>query len=100
MRLTGRSSFYQVNPDTTAVRHLHVLSGQLLMLKRTLSPLQGMLVSLRHDDERRSAVARNLRRAGATGTPVTEAGYISAEAKQYLADVNGQSSFLVPVHML
>lgn len=81
-----------VNPDTTAVRHLHVMSGQLLMLKRTLTPLQGMIQSLRHDDERRSAVAKNLRRAGSSGTVVTDEGFISPEAKQYLADVNGSST--------
>ena len=64
------------------------MSGQLLMHKRTLTPLQSMIISLRHDDERRSSVAKNLRRAGAAGTPVTDEGFISPEAKQYLADVN------------
>lgn len=87
----------KVNPDTTAVRHLHVLSGQLLMLKRTLTPLQGSLLSLRHDDEKRTSVARrtasgNATPEGADTSRYPHPGFISPEAKLYLADVNGQSN--------
>ncbi|CDZ98009.1 Mg2 transporter protein, CorA-like/Zinc transport protein ZntB [Phaffia rhodozyma] len=75
-----------VNPDITAVRHLHVLSGQLLMLKRTLAPLQNLIVSLRQDDRERTRVARLVGGYGNESSRV--AGYISREANIYLADVN------------
>lgn len=61
------------------------------MLKRQMSPLQGVILSLRHDDDARSSVAKTgskltSGRASAAAL-VPRSGFVSPEAKIYLADV-------------
>ena len=87
-----------VDPDVTSVRHLHVLSGQLLMLKRAMTPLQALIHSLCHDDDVRGTLAR-LGSVPHPDAPLSvHKGFLSPEAKLYLADVQdhiGQSPLIV-----
>lgn len=53
--LTVLESKVLSNPGMDTIRHLHVLSAQLLLLKSTLSPLQSLIRNLRYNDELKSA---------------------------------------------
>lgn len=98
-----------VNPEMETVRHLHIISSQLIRLKRTLAPLSKVLYTLRDQDSQRALAsmfyaARPLpphmaAATAATGsmTPPTlpppgdlapsSSGYVSSTTKVYLSDV-------------
>ncbi|GAA5911884.1 hypothetical protein JCM6882_005230 [Rhodosporidiobolus microsporus] len=102
--LTGLESKVLSRADMEDVRHLHILSSQLLLLKSTLTPLQLLLQSLRAQDDAKAAAAFRLdpstrpsspavgvegvSRGGAGGaaTPHRK-GFVSPEARVYLGDV-------------
>jgi len=46
-----------VNAEMETVRHLHVISSQLIRLKRTWAPLQRVLYTLRDQDSQRAAAS-------------------------------------------
>lgn len=56
-QLTNLESRVLSRPDMDDVRHLHILSSQLLLLKSTLTPLQLLLQALRSQDDAKAAAA-------------------------------------------
>ncbi|ORY55737.1 hypothetical protein BCR35DRAFT_355708 [Leucosporidium creatinivorum] len=82
-QLTTLESHVLSRPSMSDVRHLHILSSQLLMLKSTFTPFQFLLQALRTQDDAKAAAAAK---------PSPEAngkrlGFVSHEAKVYLGDV-------------
>ncbi|BGP17098.1 hypothetical protein JCM10213v2_005109 [Rhodosporidiobolus nylandii] len=108
-QLTMLESKVLSRADMEDVRHLHILSSQLLLLKSTLTPLQLLLQSLRAHDDAKAAAAFRLDQSstrpsspavghsgsgsasGGGGTPHSQhpqrKGFVSQEAKIYLGDV-------------
>ncbi|EGG10500.1 uncharacterized protein MELLADRAFT_76846 [Melampsora larici-populina 98AG31] len=99
-RLTSLEAAVLVNPKLDTVRHLHVLSGELLLLKRTLTPLSSLVHRIRnHDpsDERITGRSKPVRGSSASNlddpTFITNSsssnstGFISPQARVYLSDV-------------
>ncbi|GAA6034503.1 hypothetical protein JCM8097_005361 [Rhodosporidiobolus ruineniae] len=103
--LTTLESRVLSRADMEDVRHLHILSSQLLLLKSTLTPLQLLLNSLRAQDDAKAAAAFRLtgdsttrpnspaigtgaggKGEGGVATPQRK-GFVSPEAKIYLGDV-------------
>ena len=76
---------------------VHVLSGQLLLLKRALTPLSSLLVALQHHDEERALMAMkatsDTKRLSTATQKILNSmnddvpGFLSKEARQYLSDV-------------
>ena len=46
-----------MQPTTEFTRELHIIQGELMLLKRTLAPLQTMIYALRDHDESRSGIS-------------------------------------------
>ncbi|GAA5853031.1 hypothetical protein JCM8547_004778 [Rhodosporidiobolus lusitaniae] len=107
-QLTRLESKVLSRADMEDVRHLHILSSQLLLLKSTLTPLQLLLQSLRAQDDAKAAAAFRLDPATRPNSPSMNAhggggsrekdsgggisggqrkGFVSHEAKIYLGDV-------------
>ncbi|KAM0748844.1 hypothetical protein T439DRAFT_327347 [Meredithblackwellia eburnea MCA 4105] len=82
--ITRLESRVLARPDMSDVRHLHILSAQLLLLKSTLSPLQHLLTSLRIQDDAKSAAACRISVDTVTKKSL---GFVSYDAKIYLEDV-------------
>ncbi|BGP71251.1 hypothetical protein NBRC10513v2_004619 [Rhodotorula toruloides] len=55
--LTMLESRVLARPDMDDVRHLHILSSQLLLLKSTFTPLQLLLQAIRSQDDAKAAAA-------------------------------------------
>ncbi|KAG6909489.1 hypothetical protein DXG01_017211 [Tephrocybe rancida] len=80
-----------LSPGLDTIRSLHILSGDLIMHKRTLDPIKVMLYSLRHHDlDRCVALAKHAQAeaglatlSSAPGTPNVQ-GYLTYTAKLYL----------------
>ncbi|BGP49160.1 hypothetical protein JCM10450v2_005043 [Rhodotorula kratochvilovae] len=99
-QLTTLESRVLTRPDMDDVRHLHILSSQLLLLKSTLTPLQLLLQSLRSQDDAKAAAAARIDPspaptragsptpgAGEEGRRVARRGFVSHAARLYLSDV-------------
>ncbi|GAA5936300.1 hypothetical protein JCM3775_006457 [Rhodotorula graminis] len=98
-QLTTLESRVLSRPDMDDVRHLHILSSQLILLKSTLTPLQLLLQALRSQDDAKAAAAAKIdpspaptRSASPTGerannVRVQRRGFVSHEARLYLSDV-------------
>ncbi|KAG0140874.1 hypothetical protein CROQUDRAFT_664583 [Cronartium quercuum f. sp. fusiforme G11] len=101
-RLTSLEAAVLVNPKLDTVRHLHVLSGELLLLKRTLTPLSSLVHGIRnHDpsDEKLASRMNTLRSSSACAFDLwddsqsmmsnqpTPVGFVSPQARVYLSDV-------------
>ncbi|KAG6865230.1 hypothetical protein C0991_004288 [Blastosporella zonata] len=71
-----------LKPGLDTLRSLHILSGDLIMHKRTLDPIKAMIHGLRHHDQDRCAVLAINRAQAASGASVK--GYLSDETKLYL----------------
>lgn len=56
-QLTTLESHVLSNPSMSDVRHLHILSSQLLMLKSSITPFQYLLHALRSQDDMKAAAA-------------------------------------------
>lgn len=72
------------------------------MLKRQMTPLQGLILSLRNDDDARSSVAKKGSTLHARADDDRK-GYLSQEARIYLTDIQdhiGESSVLLAKGML
>jgi len=66
------------------VRSLHILSGDLILHKRTLGPVKSLIYSLWHYDVDRTAACLDV----PTSEHEKVVGYMSHKAKIYLADVH------------
>ncbi|TNY18471.1 hypothetical protein DMC30DRAFT_418810 [Rhodotorula diobovata] len=93
-QLTTLESRVLTRPDMDDVRHLHILSSQLILLKSTLTPLQLLLQSLRSQDDAKAAAAAKIdpspaptRSASPERTATLRRGFVSHEARLYLSDV-------------
>ncbi|KAJ7273360.1 hypothetical protein C8J57DRAFT_1317642 [Mycena rebaudengoi] len=103
-----------IKPGMSTVRRLHILSGDLIMHKRTLEPIKSMLYGLRrYDHDRYAAIAvgrdvppnkkqleldRHDKDAGlgvGVGANPSAEGYMSYKAKIYLADVYDHMDFVL-----
>ncbi|KAG0657505.1 hypothetical protein C6P46_006474 [Rhodotorula mucilaginosa] len=67
-QLTNLESRVLSRPDMDDVRHLHILSSQLLLLKSTLTPLQLLLQALRSQDDAKAAAAFRIENHAPMGT--------------------------------
>ncbi|KAM0789443.1 hypothetical protein ACM66B_000266 [Microbotryomycetes sp. NB124-2] len=85
--LTKLEAHVLSRPTMTDVRHLHVLSSQLLMLKSTIQPFQFVLQALRNQDEAKALATGSSRSDGEGQQPHKRVGFVSQEAKVYLGDV-------------
>ncbi|KAG8881955.1 hypothetical protein FRB98_004051 [Tulasnella sp. 332] len=82
-----------LRPDMDSVKLLHVLSAEITLHKRSLKPLQSMVYGLRrYDLDRAVALAVSADpNANATNTK----GYMSHQAKVYLADVHDHLEYVI-----
>jgi len=80
-----------LKPKMTTVRHLHVMSGDLVLHKRTLGPIKTLVYGLRRYDLDRCAALID------TSSPVKGKveGYMSPKAIIYLADVIDHMEFVL-----
>jgi len=79
-----------LKPNMKTVRGLHILSGDLTLHKRTLGPLSQLIYGLRrYDLDRCKALA------GSAGRDGEVAGYLSHQAKVYLADVHDHVEYIM-----
>ncbi|GEM08042.1 recQ family helicase MusN [Rhodotorula toruloides] len=112
--LTMLESRVLARPDLGDVRHLHILSSQLLLLKSTFTPLQLLLQAIRSQDDAKAAAAFRIealagpsatanqgpgeekdgegekgreREKERVGERAARKGFVSHEAKVYLGDV-------------
>ncbi|KAG9033022.1 hypothetical protein FRB95_000684 [Tulasnella sp. JGI-2019a] len=81
-----------LRPDMDSVKLLHILSAEITLHKRSLKPLQSLVYGLRrYDLDRAVALAVSADpNANATNTK----GYISHQAKVYLADVHDHLEYV------
>ncbi|KAJ7043311.1 magnesium transporter [Mycena alexandri] len=106
-----------MKPGMSTVRSLHILSGDLIMHKRTLEPIKSMLYGLRRYDQDRCAamgfgndIPSNRRQVetdrhgsdaglgvgvGAGWHNQHQEGYMSSKSKIYLADVYDHMDFIL-----
>ncbi|KAH8919530.1 hypothetical protein BT69DRAFT_1284743 [Atractiella rhizophila] len=82
-----------VKPEASTVRHLHVLSAELLLLKRTMSPVAALVHKLQNHlmhDAVTFQTVRDRKKDKETSSDTilkTKAGFISRETEVYLTDV-------------
>ncbi|KAF8273845.1 hypothetical protein EI94DRAFT_1563103 [Lactarius quietus] len=74
-----------IKSKVPTVRSLHILSGDLILHKRTLEPIKALVFSLRRYDVDRTAACLDL---SSTTEDQKVVGYMSHKAKIYLADVH------------
>ncbi|KZP10118.1 hypothetical protein FIBSPDRAFT_872974 [Athelia psychrophila] len=73
-----------LHPKMKTIRYLHILSGDLILHKRTLEPIKTVIYGLRRYDLDRCAALVDTTN---TNEPAKVQGYMSHKAKIYLADV-------------
>ncbi|GAA96992.1 uncharacterized protein L969DRAFT_54222 [Mixia osmundae IAM 14324] len=84
-----------IRAETDSVKHLFVLSNQILTLKRTLTPIHSLIRALQRDDESRAAAVlpesahreRDQALRDGRGHELPRIGYVSPRARLYLGDV-------------
>jgi len=82
-----------LKPGVRTVRDLHILSGDLILHKRTLEPIKTLIYSLRrYDLDRCAALVDTSIPANAN---VQVAGYMSHKSKIYLADVYDHTVYIL-----
>ncbi|KAG8846753.1 hypothetical protein FRB96_001778 [Tulasnella sp. 330] len=82
-----------INPKVSTVRSLHIASGDITMLKRTLSPLKTLIYGLRRYDLDRCIAVANPNKPGYD--PKKVEGYLSHKSKIYLADVLDHMDYIL-----
>ncbi|KZW00478.1 hypothetical protein EXIGLDRAFT_830641 [Exidia glandulosa HHB12029] len=87
-QLTKLEASILIKPQMTAVRSLHILSGDLAMRKRSLEPIKSLVFGLRRYDLDRSAALTE----DPKEPPV---GFMSHKAKIYLADVLDHMDYIL-----
>ncbi|KZO94114.1 hypothetical protein CALVIDRAFT_600322 [Calocera viscosa TUFC12733] len=81
-----------INPSMESVRQLHIISGDLTLHKRTLTPLSTLVYTLRRYDLDRAVAATP---GAQDGKDVQVTGYCSHQCKVYLADVYDHMDYIL-----
>ncbi|KAG6900273.1 hypothetical protein C0993_000461 [Termitomyces sp. T159_Od127] len=86
-----------LKPGLDTLRSLHILSGDLIMHKRTLDPIKVLIHGLRHYDLDRCTALVGYSEVDAISGVSKEKvqGYLSYQAKLYLSDVNDHIEFVL-----
>ncbi|KAF9564956.1 magnesium transporter [Agrocybe pediades] len=79
--------------DVSTVRDLHILSGDLILHKRTLDPIKTLIYSLRRYDVDRCAAL--IDSSDPANADVKVVGFMSHKAKIYLADVYDHMDYIL-----
>ncbi|KAJ7671546.1 magnesium transporter [Mycena polygramma] len=82
-----------LKPRITTVRNLHILSGDLILHKRTLEPIRTVIYGLRRYDDDRAAALVDTTAAENEGVKVR--GFMSHKSKIYLADVFDHMEYIL-----
>jgi len=82
-----------LKPKMITVRNLHILSGDLILHKRTLQPIKTMIYGLRRYDEDRCAALVDTSDPADAGVKVR--GFMSHKSKIYLADVYDHIDYIL-----
>ncbi|KAF7337761.1 hypothetical protein MSAN_02249900 [Mycena sanguinolenta] len=81
-----------LKPKPTTVRKLHIVSGDLVLHKRTLEPIKTLVYGLRRYDTDRCAALVDESDEANTGPIV---GFMSHKSKIYLADVYDHTEYIL-----
>ncbi|KZO94116.1 hypothetical protein CALVIDRAFT_484921 [Calocera viscosa TUFC12733] len=81
-----------IKPSMKTVRALHIMSGDLTLHKRTLTPLSTMIYALRRYDLDRAVAATP---EAQDGKDVKVTGFCSHQCKVYLADVYDHMEYIL-----
>ncbi|KZT56113.1 hypothetical protein CALCODRAFT_497809 [Calocera cornea HHB12733] len=81
-----------IKPGMKTVRQLHIMSGDLTLHKRTLTPLSTMIYALRRYDLDRAVAATP---EAQDGRDVKVTGFCSHQCKVYLADVYDHMEYIL-----
>ncbi|TDL15301.1 hypothetical protein BD410DRAFT_902654 [Rickenella mellea] len=84
-----------VRPSMKMVRHLHILSGDIALHKRTLDPIKTLVYGLRRYDVDRCAALVNSASGNNSKDKVTVEGFMSHKSKIYLADVHDHIDYIL-----
>ncbi|ESK93464.1 putative magnesium -like protein [Moniliophthora roreri MCA 2997] len=87
-----------LKPEVSTVRNLHILSGDLILHKRTLEPIKTLIYGLRRYDLDRCAALIDPDQAAKKkmmGEDVRIVGYMSHKSKIYLADVFDHMEYIL-----
>ncbi|KAF8079139.1 magnesium transporter [Lyophyllum atratum] len=82
-----------LKPNVKIVRHLHILSGDLILHKRTLEPIKTLIYGLRRYDVDRCAALIDMSDPANAGVKVV--GFMSHKSKIYLADVFDHMEYIL-----
>ncbi|KAJ6577447.1 magnesium transporter [Mycena capillaripes] len=82
-----------LKPKITTVRNLHILSGDLILHKRTLEPIRTVIYGLRRYDDDRAAALIDTTAEENQGQKVR--GFMSHKSKIYLADVFDHMEYIL-----
>lgn len=74
------------------LRLVHIISGDLILHKRTLGPIKSMIYAIRRYDVDRVAALYN---PGEQPEGWKAEGYMSGKAKTYLADVHDHMEYIL-----
>ncbi|KAF7361048.1 hypothetical protein MSAN_01135400 [Mycena sanguinolenta] len=80
-------------PKPSTVRTLHIVSGDLVLHKRTLEPIKTLVYGLRRYDKDRCAALVDESDEGNSGQPIV--GFMSHKSKIYLADVYDHTDYIL-----
>ncbi|KAJ7880974.1 hypothetical protein B0H14DRAFT_2705638 [Mycena olivaceomarginata] len=82
-----------LKPKIKTVRNLHILSGDLILHKRTLEPIRTVIYGLRRYDDDRVAALIDMTAEENKGVKVR--GFMSPKSKIYLADVFDHMEYIL-----
>ncbi|KAJ3503240.1 hypothetical protein NLJ89_g8521 [Agrocybe chaxingu] len=82
-----------LRPKMKTVRRLHILSGDLILHKRTLEPIKTLVYGLRRYDVDRCAALVDSSDPANAGVPIV--GFMSHKSKIYLADVYDHMEYIL-----
>ncbi|KAJ7664911.1 hypothetical protein B0H17DRAFT_1143490 [Mycena rosella] len=82
-----------IKPKPSTVRKLHIVSGDLVLHKRTLDPIKTLVYGLRRYDIDRCAALVDDSDPATKGQPIV--GFMSHKSKIYLADVYDHTEYIL-----
>ncbi|KAJ7919349.1 magnesium transporter [Mycena leptocephala] len=82
-----------IKPKPTTVRKLHIVSGDLVLHKRTLEPIKTLVYGLRRYDVDRCAALVDDSDPATMGQPIV--GFMSHKSKIYLADIFDHTEYIL-----
>ncbi|KAJ7511880.1 hypothetical protein B0H11DRAFT_1953501 [Mycena galericulata] len=82
-----------LTPKPSTVRKLHIVSGDLVLHKRTLNPIKTLVYGLRRYDVDRCAALIDDSDPATKGQPIV--GFMSHKSKIYLADVFDHTEYIL-----